>query len=310
MRSDLLLGYGMAALAVVLLALIGLVSGESATVVFTPLLPLTEVLLWGGLIAFLAQPIVNGFLGREALVLQRPLCVLFVALFPAAWFHSFSVDRFRWTYDNNPLIGIALAGLLLLAARGAERIRQRRPLTGLLTLGLTILTVNFLTWTSFLPQYAACRRCTETWDEIAYLRGARFPPAASGMLQVVAEVRRLAPDPVADEVLLLPDDPNVESWFERRRPALHGAIVFADQYWDRYVDADFARLCELPPKVIVLGPRHSWRAVSRQWNVERGCERLIDRALNELLPQRYELAASHEINYSGKHDYMDIYVRK
>jgi hypothetical protein len=127
---------------------------------------------------------------------------------------------------------------------------------------------------------------------------------------VVAEVRRLAPDPEADEVLLLPDDPNVESWFERRRPALQGAIVFADQYWDRYVDADFARLCEQPPKVIVLGPRHSWRPVSRQWNVDRGCERLIDRALNELLPQHYELVASQEIHYSGKHDYVDIYVRK
>ena len=37
---------------------------------------------------------------------------LFPVLFFAAVFHSLSVAAFRWTFDNNPLITIALAGFL------------------------------------------------------------------------------------------------------------------------------------------------------------------------------------------------------
>lgn len=128
------------------------------------------------------------------------------------------------------------------------------------------------------------------------------------MRELVATVRRLAS---ADEaVALLPNDPNVEAWFERPRWKSAAAIVFPDQYWDRYVDADFERLRRAPPRVIVIGPREVWRPFCRHWHRNWGAERLIDRVEKELLPAEYELVTSQPIAYRRGTDFMDVYLRR
>lgn len=98
-------------------------------------------------------------------------------------------------------------------------------------------------------------------------------------------------------------------------PALAGAIVFSDQHWDRFVNRDFQRLEPAPPKVIVIGPRNSWRNVHRSWgNDVRGCARLIDLVQKRLLPDRYLLQVANPImltDYAGPAGHegsMDVYV--
>ena len=87
------------------------------------------------------------------------------------------------------------------------------------------------------------------------------------------------------------------------------AVVFVDQYWDCYVDRDFAVLEQRPPRVIALGPRNFWRSFSHGWQPDRGTERLGKRLIEELLPRRYRLATSVPVNCANP-DFMDIYGLK
>ena len=211
---------------------------------------------------------------------------VFCVLVGAAVMMSLSGPELRWTYDNNPLIAFGfaclVAGALWLAGLfGAGRPRRRLAFTAAVT-GV----VSAVCWASLGDQIWVASRATESWSEIEHLDGAKLRPASSGLRTLVADVRELAaPD---ETVLLLPEDPNVQAWFERPRPRLTSAMVFADQYWDRYVDEDFERLAADPPKVIVVGPRLSWRPFGRLFHRHWGAERLIDRVKRELLARRYE----------------------
>ncbi len=239
----------------------------------------------------------------------QPLVILSLVLFPAAMFHTLSVGDFRWTYDNNPLIMAALAVVLLLSMRALRRLLPRARVPFAILMAAGAFALEFGMWTTLGPTLERVRMSTDTWPEVPYLKGARLTRDAAGMREVVDVVRRLAPDP-ADKVLLLPDDPNVESWFERPRPALSGAIVFVDQYWDRFVDTDFGRLEKDPPKVIVIGPRYWGRFLQLSWgHGNTGAARLIERVDRELLPRYYRLRAEQKIKLNVREDFMDVYVR-
>jgi hypothetical protein len=150
-----------------------------------------------------------------------------------------------------------------------------------------------------------------TFGEIPYLRGAKLPERAVAFRDLATEVRRLAPDPQNDEVLVLPEDPNLESWWERKRPALTSAMIFVDEYWDRYVEEDVRRLNSNPPRLVLIGPQKTWREFSRQWQVSRGAERLIDEVTGTLLtPERYEKRTWSFERWDGTSDTLALYVRR
>lgn len=242
-----------------------------------------------------------------------PIAAFFLVTFTAALFHSLSVGGFRWTYDNNPLIYLALVSMILALSPKLAVFSKKSKL---LVKSKTALTVGIIfilqisMWAVHSPHFSIILRCTETWPEVSFLTGARLQKSAQGMRDLVNLVRHLAEDKSKDDVLLLPNDPNVEAWFERPRPNLSAAIVFTDQYWDRYVDEDFTRLLNKPPKVILIGPRNYWRMFQRYWNKNVGAERLIDRVEQELLPQYYKLYTSQEISFQSKKEFMDVYLRK
>lgn len=247
--------------------------------------------------------------GRPGEPLDRFLRV-FCVLTAAAFAMSLSSPELRWTYDNNPLIPFAFAGLIVALGWLAAGLGGRTAYAAAVA-----AVVGGLAWASLGDQIWVADRATESWTEIEHLDGAKLRPASGGMRRLVGEVRRLAaPD---ETVLLLPEDPNVQEWFERPRPRLTSAMVFADQYWDRYVDEDFERLADAPPKVIVIGPRDFWRPFSRQVHEGRGAERLIDRVRGELLARGYVRRPAvrfqwHQWPYSGEpgHDWMDVWVRR
>jgi hypothetical protein len=224
---------------------------------------------------------------------------------PAALGHNLSVGYLRWVYDNNPLVPIALS---VVAALLCEAAQPLAPSVSRVALGILMLVLlQGVTSGRTLDRWTSLESCTQRWREVHHLQGARVPPAAAGMRRLVKLVRKLT-DGEKDEVLLLPDDPNAHAWFDRQRPALTSQIIFTDQYHDRFVDDDAARLMAHPPKVIVIGPRDAWRPFSRIWHQNVGAERLIDRIQTELLPARYSKAAEVAISYHGKTDYMDVFL--
>ena len=235
----------------------------------------------------------------------RALAGTVAVVLAAAVFHSLSTYVFRWSYDNNPLVPVAYGALFQVALALLGPVPSRGVRAAALA-ALCFFMVPLRPLARLADQIQACGRCTERWDEVRHLAGARLQPSAAGMRALVAAVRREAAR--GDQVLLLPNDPNVEAWFERDRPRLSSLFVFADQYWDRRVDADVAALVARPPRVIVVGPVGYWRGFHHQFQSGRGAERLVDRVASGLLPARYELAATVPIRHLGTADTMEVYV--
>ncbi len=230
----------------------------------------------------------------------HPLAPYAVVFLCAALFHNLSVMRLRWTVDNNPLVFAALALVVMACVRRGVSWRTA------VVAGFII----FIMWplADFLTLNVA--GCTERWPEVRHLASARLRPESAGMRKLVQTVRFFTDPARKETVLFLPEDPNVEAWFERDRPKLSCAIIFTDQYWDRYVEQDLARLLAAPPKVIVIGPRNYWRFFCRGWHVNGAAERLIDLVREKMIAKDYELKSEQEIAYQGGTDFMDVYVRK
>jgi hypothetical protein len=237
----------------------------------------------------------------------RRFLAVFSVLVCAAVGMSLSGPRLRWTYDNNPLIAFGLACVIVTVIWLARLISSHGVRATALSAVGTFL-VSALCWASLGDQIWVANSADRTWPEIAHLKGAGLRPESSGARTLVGRVRALAGP--HEEVLLLPEDPNVQAWFERPRPKLTSAMVFPDQYWDRYVDEDFDRLAADPPKVVVIGPRGFWRTFSHIVHVNWGAERLIDRVQRELLPQRYAMAPAVRVRVMDHDDWMDVAVRR
>jgi len=163
-------------------------------------------------------------------------------------------------------------------------------------------------WAGADMRITVISECTGSWPEIKHLSHARLRPQAAGLRSLVKTVRAQTDPARRETVLLLPNDPNIEAWFERERPHLSSAIIFQDQYWDRYVDEDLARLKRQPPKVIVIGPRNYWLGFSQEWKRNLGAIRFINLVKEEILPKNYELFSEQPITFRGSGDFMDVYV--
>ncbi len=286
---------------------------DQATYLDNLLKSLRIPVLWSGLI-FVSLLVLREAFGRNQTGGDRAtgrlaiLCPIFLG---AAFFNSLSVDTFRWFVDNNPLITLVLAGFLCgvmrLLVNGSGRVSWRAEMVFVVLL----VPVSGSLWQSVVSRVFLGHFCTVEWPEVRHLAGARMTVRGAEMRRLVADVRHAAPDAARDEVLLLPNDPNVEAWFERPRPKLSSAIIFSDQYWDRYVDRDFQTLTRSMPKVIVIGPRNYWRPFQHHWNQNRGCERLIDLVRNQLLPDHYLLQLARPIPFwlPPTQEFMDVYVR-
>jgi len=272
------------------------------------------VVLWSGLfIAFYVSirgPHTDSSQVLWATGARHRFAAMFAVLFPAAFFHSLSVPDFRWIYDNNPLISVAIAGVIVALMRFLYAPPACACVSPHTLVGLLIVLLSCALWEPLVRPLKTCRSCDQEWTGIPYLRRARFSTDSENVRKLVLFVRELAPDPNVDRVLFLPSDPDVEAWLDRRPPKLSCAVVFADHYWDRYVDSDFQRLVRDPPKVIVVGPRNHWRSFAEWWSKNWGCARLMDLVIDKLLPARYEHRGTVAIPYAGTKDFIDVYARK
>ncbi|MBU0581292.1 MAG: hypothetical protein KKA19_08955, partial [Candidatus Margulisbacteria bacterium] len=267
-----------------------------------------NLLLWIGLallyILIIYQIFVHKVEHKISLSFIVPIGIISVF---AAYFHNLSVDYLRIFYDNNPIIVISL--FLIFYFVGSWPLKISIKIGQLRIVPFVLITlISLICWSAFVNTINLALACTETWPDVKYLDGAKMRPAAQGMYEVVKVVRENSTKD--DEVLLLPNDVHVESWFDRKRPQLTSSIVFTDQYWDKYVDEDYSRIKRSLPKIIIIGPRFSWSILSDAWSKSKGVDRLIKKVQNELLPEAYELHESQVISVHGEIDYMDVYVRK
>ncbi len=240
------------------------------------------------------------FLAVAGMLVRRrsALAALTTVTVLAALAHSLSTSLFRWWYDVNPLIPVAFAWVVVLA--GAVPWRMLAATAVLLA----------ITWGSYGPEIA--RRldaCTVPWPEVAAYAGARMPARADGLRTLIARVRALSTP--TDRVLLLPNDPDLASAFGRPAPALSSLILFVDQYWERFVDADFARIRADPPAIIVVGPM-STLGFQWYWNGDkRRTDRLIRHVMRDLAPTAYEPPEAWPFTRNdGSRDVMRLYVRR
>lgn len=229
----------------------------------------------------------------------QQLGVLGFVFFPAAIAHSLSTALFRWTYDNNPLIAVAI-GTLVVALVSVHRRWGAIAAAALVT---------YLACSSVAAVVERTSVCTESWPSVPYLRGALMPTRAAPLRALGEEIRRhSAPN---DTVLLLPEDPDLFATFDRPRPHLTSAIVYVDQYWDRFVNYDLRRLRMQPPAVIVLATNAMRFAQTffdgtghRVLRLMAGVERII-------LPFRYKYEGERRyLRADGREDFVRIYVRR
>ncbi len=238
---------------------------------------------------------------RDELARFGLLCLLALA---AALAHNLSQPaQLRLSYDNNTVIMLGIAALLSLFVAALQRLALSRLLPALT---LCCFAVVFCGWLPMAGEMQGVRETAESWPEIAWLAGGRMKPSAGALRALTATVaKNSAP---ADTVLLLPEDPDLESWWNRPRPALDGAIVFTDQYWKRLVSTDLQRLEQAPPKLIVIGPRNAWPGFSALFG--GGDAALVAGLRKHLLPSRYRLLKAQPITFQGKPDFMDVWIRR
>ncbi len=282
----------------------GLHGIELPSIVWVPGI-ICDVALTVSLIAVLAT-LISSFSQYKFPVATHPATAFVIVFLPAAIFHNVSDTILRWHYDNNPFIAASFAVLFCVLLSILKRYpKKHRHVNGASL--IVFLLIGALS-PSMSVQVHDASQCVEKWPDIPYLSGVRMRPSADGIHQLVQFAESYTTP--EDQILLLPDDPNFRAFFDRPVPHLSCATIFVDQYWDRYVEADYIRLAANPPKIIIIGPRLFWRRFSRRFHTNWGTERLIDKVVDDLLPHRYTLARSQIISHQGKTDYMDVFIRQ
>ena len=264
----------------------------------------TLTLMWPALVMYFF------YTGRYGSVAERGVAVL---AYTSALGHSLSVNYFRFTYDNNPLLVLVLAFLISGILATPESYIEYRwfgvPVWP--TTGVVILTI--LAWMHGAQHIYAMARADLKVSDIPYLTGALLPKRADqGLLQMVRDVREKTGP--SDRVLVLPEDPSFAAWFDRPRPNVTSSILFVDTYWERFVDEDLRRLREDPPEVIIVGPHAQWPNFARITKLRRGGNhegigRLIS-SLQSLLLFQYEEAETYRVRTLKGDDEFSVFYRR
>ncbi len=263
-----------------------------------------------GLVALALLAVGRMFHRRPATSPHLAMGDLFLIAFLACVGHNLSRGTFYygWLYDNNPLIALCVAFIFYAGLHLFSALDVWRPAWRIGASGLFTAAVTFYCWGHVDRKLDQSLDCTSSTDDVPYLTGAKFQPHMIELLRVVDAAQVSSGE--NGTVLVLPNDPDVEAMIDRPRPQLTSAILYADQYWDRYVDEDFKRLEADLPEVILIGPGVVV-AIQTSFGHEdgTGAARFIKRVTEELIPGRYVHARRFMLpRYQSGPEPMDLYV--
>jgi hypothetical protein len=227
---------------------------------------------------------------------SHALIAVSIAALVCSLLHNLSFPGFRPFYDNNPIIPLAF--LLLFAALERADLRWAKPLT--LALSLCVLFGYKLS------------RHLEATHAVADGHWAGVRVNARGKVVIAAAARARVLAGASGTVLVLPEDVALARLIGSPRPALRGAIVFVDQYPAHVLPADLAALERAPPSVIVLHPSEAtlWKQMYALWSTSSPAQRLAEKVLEQLLPQKYVLDSSYPTRFGRKQARLEIWVRR
>lgn len=230
---------------------------------------------------------------------DRP--AVFVAVVLAAGsqslMHNLSWPELRPYYDNNPIIPLGIAALIIVLARARTPVLTWGAVT-LLLLGL------------FGAKFQRYLDANNPVDDPGFWRGLRVSGNGQTIVRVAKRVRELTgPD---DTVLMLPEDPKVGALIGRPRPRLFGAIIFVDQFPAHAARRDWPALLAAPPKVLILHPRTEdhWRSLYERWSRSSPAGRFQKGFLDQHLESHYQHDSSYPTWFFNRPSTLDVYVRK
>jgi hypothetical protein len=243
----------------------------------------------------LAMLLVNNLMASQQATDQRAafastvLCAGAISLM-----HNLSHPQHRPFYDNNPVIPLAFASLLMLMDRAAPRLKY--VLFGLTLLGL------------FGDKFQRFLDARHPVDDPSFWNGLRVSDNGLEVLRAAVRARELAgPD---GTVLMLPEDPATMALIGRPRPKLAGAIVFVDQYPQRLLKRDQAVLNSLPPDVLVLHPNDQlWNRVYRIWTLKSAAATLQNEFVEQYRHTLYRSDSTYPTWFFNTPSTMEVLVR-
>jgi hypothetical protein len=209
--------------------------------------------------------------------------------------HNLSHPQHRPFYDNNPVIPLAFASLMLLMDRAAPRLKY--VLFGMTLLGL------------FGDKFQRFLDARHPVDDPSFWNGLRVSDNGMEVLRAAIRARELAgPN---GTVLMLPEDPAIIALIGRPRPRLAGAIVFVDQYPPHVLRHDQAVLDAAPPDVLVLHPHDQlWNRVYRIWTLKSSAATLQNEFLEPRRHTLYQSDSTYRTWFFNTPAIMEVLVRK
>ncbi|MCU0691915.1 MAG: hypothetical protein MUF54_10975 [Polyangiaceae bacterium] len=216
-----------------------------------------------GLFALVLLMVVNGTNAHTSRDVRARFAAITVAAGVVSLMHNLSDPKHRPLYDNNPIIPLAMAALLILVDQARSRALKYAMVS------LALLAV-------FGGKYQRYLEARTPVTEPGFWQGLRVSANALVLLNAAKRARELAGP--HGTVLVLPEDPMFASVIDRPRPPLFGAIVFVDQFPEHAFARDMAKLRENPPDVLVLHPNDatSRNAVYGIWSLNSPAARLQD----------------------------------
>ena len=207
---------------------------------------------------------------------------------------SMSLMSFRPLDENNATIVIVLAAVF----RGLERADLR---------ALRWLALLFMVSAPLGTRLPRALLADSPVSDSISLRGMLVNSDGLEVVRAAARARALAGP--AGSVLVLPEDPSLAALIGSTRPALCGAVIFADQYPERCLNWDLKYLGEHLPRVLVTRPTATddWRPVFRQWRADAPAETLTTRFL-ELHSKEYAHDSAYSTRWGKGFTSLDVWV--
>ena len=233
-----------------------------------------------GLFALLLLIVANYTQAGSARDPKAVFAVVGIAAGALSLMHNLSNPTHRPLYDNNPVIPLGIAALLMVFDQARART-------------IKYVSVCVMLLALFGTKYQRYLIARTPVADAGFWSGLKVSQTGAVILGAALRARDLAGP--KGTVLTLPEDPMFHALIGRARPALRGGIVFVDQYPEHVLAEDLKTLRSDPPDVLVLHPdeEYGWNTVYSIWSVDSAAARLQKGFLREHRETTYQVDSAY-----------------